>query len=352
MGRAISSSSASFEREEVIYYRKMAGKMYTESSQYSDSNPLEDRLDNLRQKLIGFEVVNQQNELVGIVENLIIDATQHLNFVLTRSLSDPLQKSFLLESRLVDRVNPKSRALLVSLSPAGLANLPVYPMQSDASKRDLIQSDNRLSSRHSPADPQAISAERNSAGTASPMTQSATGAIPQELLPPKVIEQDVVEQGVVEQQDVLRQNVVQEETIRLLEERLKVNYQKQKVGEVIVRKEIETRMIQVPVRREKLIVEQVGDSPRRLAEIDLGQGEIEGLELLGSEATSERTIASGSTAQGSIVKGEVSSPRTAAWLLDAIARQSNHGCKRIRIEIELDNPSHQETYQSWLDRCR
>ncbi|MBW4537542.1 MAG: PRC and DUF2382 domain-containing protein [Myxacorys chilensis ATA2-1-KO14] len=319
--------------------------MYTESPQYSDSNPLEDRLDNLRQKLIGFEVVNQQNELVGIVENLIIDATQHLTFVLTRSLSDPLQKSFLLESRLVDRVNPKPRTLLVSLSPAGLANLPVYPMQSDAS-RDLIQSDNRLGSRHSLADPQAISAERNFAGTASAMTEQPTGTTPQEPLLPKLVEQDVVEQ-----QDVLRQNVVQDETIRLLEERLKVNYQKQKVGEVVVRKEIETRMVQVPVRREKLIVEQVGDSPRRLAEIDLAQGEIEGLELLGSEVPSNHSITAGSTV-GSTVRGEVSSPRTAAWLLDAIARQSNHGCKRIRIEIELDNPSHQETYQSWLDRCR
>lgn len=317
--------------KEVIYYRKMTGKMYTKSPQHSDSNPLERRLENLRQKLIGFEVVNQQDELVGMVENLIIDATQHLNFVLTRSLSDPLQKSFLLESRLVDRVNPKSRTLSVSLAPSGLANLPVYPMQSDASEIDLIQPDNHLSSRHSAADPQAI---------ASPLTERSMGVTSQEPLPPKSFEQDVLDP-----------NVVQEETIRLLEERLAVGYQRQKVGEVIVRKEIETRMIQVPVRREKLIVEQVGDSPRRLAEIDLAQGEIEGLELLGSEVTSEPTITSGSTV-GSTVQGEVSSPRTAAWLLDAIAHHSNHGCKRIRIEIELDDPSRQETYQSWFDRCR
>ena len=65
---------------------------------------------------------------------------------------------------------------------------------------------------------------------------------------------------------------VDEETIiRLLEERLVVDSSKRKIGEVIVRKEIETRMVQVPVRREKLIVEQVSPEHKQLAEIDLGQ---------------------------------------------------------------------------------
>jgi stress response protein YsnF len=38
---------------------------------------------------------------------------------------------------------------------------------------------------------------------------------------------------------------------------------------VVVRKEIETEIIEVPIQREKLIIEQVGDEPRTLAEIDL-----------------------------------------------------------------------------------
>jgi hypothetical protein len=63
--------------------------------------------------------------------------------------------------------------------------------------------------------------------------------------------------------------VAQEEVIQLREERLVVDRAKQKVGEVIVRKEIETEYIQVPVQREKLIVEQVGAEPKQLAEIDL-----------------------------------------------------------------------------------
>jgi len=44
---------------------------------------------------------------------------------------------------------------------------------------------------------------------------------------------------------------------------------------------IETRMVQVqvPVRHEKLIVEQVSPERKQLAEIDLGQEEFSGIEL-------------------------------------------------------------------------
>ena len=42
--------------------------------------------------------------------------------------------------------------------------------------------------------------------------------------------------------------VLEDELIRLLGERLVIDRSKRKVGEVIVRKEIETRMVQVPVR--------------------------------------------------------------------------------------------------------
>ena len=52
---------------------------------------------------------------------------------------------------------------------------------------------------------------------------------------------------------------VSEEKISLLEERLIVDFVRRKVGEIVIRKEVETCLLQVevPVRREKLIVEQV-----------------------------------------------------------------------------------------------
>ncbi|MBF2029115.1 MAG: PRC-barrel domain-containing protein [Oscillatoriales cyanobacterium C42_A2020_001] len=69
-------------------------------------------------------------------------------------------------------------------------------------------------------------------------------------------------------------DAAQEAVIPLSEERVMVDYKKQKVGEVVVRKEIETEINEVPVQREKLIVEQVGAEPKQLAEIDLTNQEI------------------------------------------------------------------------------
>ncbi len=73
--------------------------------------------------------------------------------------------------------------------------------------------------------------------------------------------------------------ILSQDIVRLVEERLVVNRSKHKIGEVIVRKEIETRIIQVPVRYEKLIVEQVSPERKQLVEIDLGQVEGAGIEL-------------------------------------------------------------------------
>lgn len=60
-----------------------------------------------------------------------------------------------------------------------------------------------------------------------------------------------------------------ETVIPLREERLIVDRKSHKVGEVVMRKEVETEIIEVPIQRERLIVEQVGDDPKILAEIDL-----------------------------------------------------------------------------------
>ncbi len=62
--------------------------------------------------------------------------------------------------------------------------------------------------------------------------------------------------------------------IPLLEERLHINRQRRKIGEVILRREVETRMIEVPVRREKLIVEQISPEFRQIACIDFSETEI------------------------------------------------------------------------------
>jgi Domain of unknown function (DUF2382) len=84
-----------------------------------------------------------------------------------------------------------------------------------------------------------------------------------------VITQDVNEKEAVRETSSLKVSV--EEVIPLLAERLVVDRRKRKVGEVVVRKVIETEVIEVVVRWEKLIVEQVSPSYKELAVIDLGK---------------------------------------------------------------------------------
>ena len=132
-------------------------------------------------------------------------------------------------------------------------------------------------------------------------------------------------------------NIVEEETIRLLEEQLVVDRHRQKVGEVIVRKVVETRVVQVPVRSEKLIVEQIGPENKRLAEVNLGEETIAGVETAGVTSDS--------------VSGEFSSLEAVSNLLRAIATQRKHGCKKVRVELVLEDEHRRQEYQEMFDRC-
>ncbi|MEQ8956618.1 MAG: DUF2382 domain-containing protein, partial [Coleofasciculus sp. C2-GNP5-27] len=201
---------------------------------------------------------------------------------------------FLLSRQHIQTIEPENRAVIVDLSPAELEYLPVYQ------KKDV----------------------------------TSTSAV----------DSEEVEQRVnpdLEQSDQTSE-IVEADMIRLLEEQLVVNRSKQKVGEVVVRKEIETRVVEVPVRREKLIVEQVGADSKPLAEIDLGKGKVTGVS--DSIETSPQTETT--------VNGEFVSPKAASDLLAAIALQDNHGCVNVRVELVVDNPELQEMYQKMFDRCR
>lgn len=140
--------------------------------------------------------------------------------------------------------------------------------------------------------------------------------------------------------------VAEEKIIPLLEERLIIEQNRHKIGEVIIRKKIETEMVQVPVRREKLIVEQIGAEPQQLAEIDLGLPEISRLELITDEKL-ELTAFDGKF----IVSGEFTSPKIASLILNAIALERHHGCNQIKIAISVENEAQQQKYQEWFNRC-
>lgn len=133
-------------------------------------------------------------------------------------------------------------------------------------------------------------------------------------------------------------SVIAEETIQLLEERVVVNRSRRKAGEVVVRKEIETRIIEVPVRREKLIVEQVSPEYKQLAVVDLGQ-------------VQEDKVALGTAnALPPTVEGRFTSVDAAIQFLEAIAAQSDSGLQSVQISVVLEDATSQATYQRLLEQ--
>jgi hypothetical protein len=127
--------------------------------------------------------------------------------------------------------------------------------------------------------------------------------------------------------------VVEQATVPLLEERLVVKHQRRKVGEVIVRKEIEVQIIQVPVRREKLIVEQITPDRQQLASIV----------LLEENYTDSTSVAPQPT-----IRGEFPSAQEASQFLQAIANQPHLNSQKVQLSLVLADPNLLEVYQQWL----
>lgn len=128
----------------------------------------------------------------------------------------------------------------------------------------------------------------------------------------------------------LSENGLENTSVKLLQERLKINRSRRKVGEVIVRKVVETRMVQVPVRREKLVVEQVTPEHQALAEIDLGEGYISQMGIGADEfnCLSQRS-------QAAVASGSLMTLQAAVWLLHTVAQQAPQACRQISTTLSL-----------------
>lgn len=125
----------------------------------------------------------------------------------------------------------------------------------------------------------------------------------------------------------------------LLEEKLVVNRQKRKLGEVIVRKEVETQTIHIPIRREKLIVEKVGITTEHLTEVNLAEEKVNGVKF--GELDNARNIYQ---AQSNFV-----SLQQLRDLLARIPDRSDTENIKLRLEIITDNSQSQRVYQNICD---
>ncbi|WP_335062700.1 YsnF/AvaK domain-containing protein [Nostoc sp.] len=294
----------------------MNSQPMTKNIGQANANGTNTSIADLKKKVNNFAVFDRQGQLIGVVHDLIVDANRRLNLVISnranqqtleydRQLTDKNPSLFRLQSQRIKKIDKPTKSVFIDFNKSEIEYMPEY---SETEKPGDVSDGLRLS---------------NST---------------EQLANNQTINSPVEPVNLAE--------VSEEQIIRLLEERLVVESSKRKVGEVIVRKVIETRMIEVPVRREKLIVEQISPEHKQLAEIDLGQGEITGVDLTGVERLEVTHFDSGLT-----VSGEFSSPKTASLLLNAIALERNHGCNQVRVTIAVENESHQKKYQEWFDRC-
>lgn len=134
--------------------------------------------------------------------------------------------------------------------------------------------------------------------------------------------------------------ILEEHQISLLEEKLVVKRKKHKVGEVIVRKEVETRMIHLPIRREKLTIEKAGVTNEYLTEVDLGEGQVNGVKF--SELGDSQDI---HLSQSGFVSID-----SAQKLLSAVGDRFDSPKVKVRVEIVSDSSDAQTAYQEICDR--
>nr|WP_290226428.1 DUF2382 domain-containing protein [Trichocoleus desertorum] len=292
------------------------------------------RLDTLvnkvRHKLKNFAVRDSQGELVGEVRDVQLTADRQLQFVVSLPDAHKGFRLVLLTSKSIHSIDSANRSVLTHLSAAEIAQLSDSSLPSPVSAASSALPSRPVTL---PFEASSLNSPESSNSTSNPMesfTDSTSNQNPLDL----PLEGDRID----DTNDTATTRVVEEEAIRLLEERLVVDRSTHKIGEVIVRKAVETQIVEVPVRREKLIVEQISPEHRQLAEIDLSQGDLTAVELANAMTADSQHV----------VRGEFTSPGAASQFLDAIAKTHRHGCEKIQIEIVLSDPNLQETYANWL----
>lgn len=259
-------------------------------------------LEKLRTKLKKYTALTRSGQVIGEIKDLILDADRNLYLVV---VAGQTQRFFLLFSKLIQKIDPPTQSVILDISESELKNMPEY-LESEINHKDIANNNSEIM---------------------------------QDGVPVMADTTDI--------HSMVTTTDVTEDIIRLLGERLVVDRSKRKIGDVIVRKEIETYMIQVPVRREKLIIEQVSPEHKQLAEIDLGQEELTDITLAEAASGNNNTR----PLSGITVTGEFDSPKIASLLLNAIAMERQPGCKKIRVEIVVEDESRQKTYQEWFERC-
>ncbi|MDB9377706.1 PRC-barrel domain-containing protein, partial [Nodularia sphaerocarpa] len=169
-------------------------------------------LETLKNKVLNFSVTDKQGQIVGKVKDLILDANRRLNLVIFEQGNQDFLKNatpdenshrlVLLLSKKINKIDNFTKSILLDIDKSEIEHMPEYLEQTPDGQR-TVDKFTELNGNNKPM----LRSEIETANAA----------------------------------DVDEENIV-----RLIEERLIADHSTRKLGEVIVRKEIETRMVQVP----------------------------------------------------------------------------------------------------------
>ncbi len=266
----------------------------SKNDRVSNDSDINSQLSKLDKQLITYKIIDRQGIHRGEVRDIYYNANDELNLLI--ELTEIANKISLRRLRPEDicQIDSNKRSLLSSLSYQQLENLPLYqPIPThlkDVLSESPLYDDCQMNPIHN----------KNQ----QPSNSSETYQIP------------------------------------LLEEKLRVTRRQQKAGEVVVRKQVETRIVKVPIRREKIIVERIGKNPERLTEVIIGEGKVNGFKY--------EELNNGDRLH--ITKSHFLEVQTAQELLEAIAHLSSAANARVRLEIVTNCCEHQIEHQNICDR--
>ncbi len=209
-----------------------------------------------------FDVYNGQNERVGKVVKAGIDGLEPSSYLIIKAGSWLASRQVLIS--LCDyQVNPKARRIdIKGWTKEEINQLPTYPIQVQIEDAYAVLDTSTLLESEAVLEAPIVRAMHLS-------TAPIEVAHLQEVPVPASTTNEAATQFETSTK------ILDEEIIPLLAERVIVDRHKHKSGEVVIRKVIETEIIEVLVRREKLIVEQVSPEYKELAVIDLGRTSVE-----------------------------------------------------------------------------
>jgi len=230
----------------------------SESSNFNNADFLADV-----KSIHDFDVYEGRNEKVGQVVAAGVDGSDHSPYLIIKIGSWLASRQVLLPLRSY-RINFEAQRIDIDgWSKEEIKQLRTYPKESQL--ENASTSLETSASLESGVELEAPIARERGIVTEPLKTLPLLQEVP--LLAPVVDEEIPLSETCGE--------ILDEKIIPLLEERLIIDRHKRKSGEIVIRKVVETEVIEVVVRREKLIVEQVSPVYKELAVIDLGRTSIE-----------------------------------------------------------------------------